>query len=256
MMQFYAFLKKEWMEQIRSHRFYVLLVIFLLFGIMNPALAKLTPWLFSLMSEEMAKQGILIAEMHVDALTSWMQYYKNITMVILLIVIMLCPILTNEYQKGTLINMVTKGLERWKIVLAKGLIMLLIWSLCYWLCFAVTYAYTAYFWDNQIAHHIVFAAACIWLFGIWMIATILCFSTIFQTSILVLVGIAGLLGVCYLCALVPAWSSFLPTQLLSALSLLSQEMTVSSFLKSGLVTSILIVGESIAAIMLFNKKML
>ena len=34
-----AFLKKEWMEWWRTGRFMVLLLIFVLFGIMNPAMA-------------------------------------------------------------------------------------------------------------------------------------------------------------------------------------------------------------------------
>ena len=40
-----AFMKKEWMDLVRSGRLMILLVIFLLFGIMNPAIAKLTPWM-------------------------------------------------------------------------------------------------------------------------------------------------------------------------------------------------------------------
>ena len=40
-----AFIKKEWMEQVRSGRLLILLILFTLFGIMNPAIAKLTPWM-------------------------------------------------------------------------------------------------------------------------------------------------------------------------------------------------------------------
>ena len=40
-----AFLKKEWMEMTRTGRMWILVLIFVLFGIMNPAMAKLTPWM-------------------------------------------------------------------------------------------------------------------------------------------------------------------------------------------------------------------
>ena len=30
--------------------------------------------------------------------------------------------LTGEYQKGTLINIITKGMSRWKIIVSKGII--------------------------------------------------------------------------------------------------------------------------------------
>lgn len=50
MRAFLAFMKKEWMEQIRSSRLIILAILFLMFGIMNPAIAKLTPWLFEVMA--------------------------------------------------------------------------------------------------------------------------------------------------------------------------------------------------------------
>ncbi len=55
---FAAFLKKEWTELARSGRLLILLVMFLLFGIMNPAIAKLTPWLMEQMAEQLAEAGL------------------------------------------------------------------------------------------------------------------------------------------------------------------------------------------------------
>ena len=46
-----AFMKKEWMEQVRSGRLLILVIIFILLGIMNPAVAKLTPWLLEMMAD-------------------------------------------------------------------------------------------------------------------------------------------------------------------------------------------------------------
>ena len=48
-----AFLKKKWMELCRTGRLLILLLIFILFGILNPALAKLTPWLMETLSESL-----------------------------------------------------------------------------------------------------------------------------------------------------------------------------------------------------------
>ena len=49
-----AMLRKEWMENVRGGRLLNLLVLFVIFGIMSPAIAKLTPWLMEMMAEEMA----------------------------------------------------------------------------------------------------------------------------------------------------------------------------------------------------------
>ena len=51
MKAFLAFLKKEWMEQLRSGRLLICGLLFLFMGIMNPATAKMTPWLLELLSE-------------------------------------------------------------------------------------------------------------------------------------------------------------------------------------------------------------
>ena len=45
MIQWTAFLKKEWIEFTRSGRVWIVLAVCIFFGIMNPAIAKLTPWM-------------------------------------------------------------------------------------------------------------------------------------------------------------------------------------------------------------------
>ena len=64
-----------------------------------------------------------MTEVRVDALTSWTQFYKNIPLALIIFLLIFSGILTVEYQKGTLINMITKGMNRWKILAAKGIIM-------------------------------------------------------------------------------------------------------------------------------------
>ena len=51
MRSFIAFLKKELMECQRGGRLLFLGILFIAFGIMNPAIAKLTPWLLEMLSE-------------------------------------------------------------------------------------------------------------------------------------------------------------------------------------------------------------
>ncbi len=50
MKQLTAFTKKEFMELIRTGKALLLMILFILFGIMNPAIAKLTPWLLETMN--------------------------------------------------------------------------------------------------------------------------------------------------------------------------------------------------------------
>ena len=87
MRSFIAFMKKEWMEQKRLSKLLILGIVFVLFGIMNPAIAKLTPWLFEIMSESLEESGMIIATVEVDAMDSWVQFFKNIPMVLIIFVL-------------------------------------------------------------------------------------------------------------------------------------------------------------------------
>ena len=66
-----AFLKKEWMEWIRTGRALVLVTVFVILGIMNPAFAKLTPWLMEMMSDSLSGAGLITTDVQIDAMTSW-----------------------------------------------------------------------------------------------------------------------------------------------------------------------------------------
>ena len=143
----------------------ILLLIFMLFGIMNPAIAKLTPWMMESMADSMAETGLVMTAVEVDAMTSWTQFYKNAPMALIVFLLMFSGILTTEYQSGTLINMVTKGIVRWKILAAKEFTVLMFWTFCYWMMYGITYGYNLYFWDNSKLAHPVFAAFCFYLEG-------------------------------------------------------------------------------------------
>lgn len=215
-----AFLKKEYMELCRSGRLLMLVLIFALFGIMNPAMAKLTPWLMETLSDSLAEAGFATMDVTVDAMTSWAQFYKNIPMGLIFFVLIFFGCFTGEYQKGTLVPVVTKGLSRRKIVLAKSLVVSASWTASYWLCFGITYGYNAFFWDNRIAAHLLFAGALTWLFGIWITALLLFFSTVAQSGTQVLFGTGGVAMGVYLLGMFPKLGGYLPVKLLDGLSLL------------------------------------
>ena len=47
---------------------------------MNPAIAKLTPWLMEQFATSLQESGLVVTEVIVNAMTSWTQFYKNIPM--------------------------------------------------------------------------------------------------------------------------------------------------------------------------------
>ena len=254
MRQLIAFTKKEWMEILRNGKFILLMIIFILFGIMNPAIAKLTPWFMEMASEEMAEAGLILTEIEVDAMTSWTQFYKNVPMALIVFVLMFSGILTWEYQKGTLINMITKGLARWKIIVAKSIIMFVLWSLGYWLCYGITYAYNAYFWDNDIAKHILFSAFCIYVMGIWLISLIVLISVFTSSASAVSIGTGTVFFGLYLLSMLPDIEKYLPVKLLSASQLLMDTGKVGDYYWALVIVVVLIIVNGIIALAGFNQR--
>ena len=254
MRQLTAFTKKEWIEVWRTGKFLILLLVFTVFGVMNPAIAKLTPWIMEQFSDSLIETGIIVTEVTVDAMASWTQFYKNIPMGLIAFLLMFSGILTVEFQKGTLINMITKGLSRNCIVLAKTMIMLLLWTLNYWLCFGITYVYNAYFWDNGIAYHIGFSAFCMYLFGIWLISLLLLMSVLATSASSVMIGTGSIFFILYLGSMLPKIKSYTPIQLTSALELMFGKLEVGEYTFSIGITCFLSAVQLLLAVMLFQKK--
>lgn len=254
MRQLAAFIRKEWIEQVRTGRFWILLILFVLFGIMNPAIAKLMPWLFELMEESIAEQGLLVQEVEVTALTSWGQFYKNISMLLLVMVVMSSGILTNEYQKGTLINMLTKGLPRWKVLVSKMLVQIFVWSVCYWCSYGITYVYTEYYWDSSIVKHCLLAAVLTYFLGVWAIALIFLASSTMENNMYVLLFVGVIFAMCYIISIAPNAAPYMPTKLLETGNLLSEAAKPEDFTKSFGVVGITGIVAVIVAVIGFNKK--
>lgn len=256
MKQYLAFTKKEWTEQFRSAKLYILLGVFVLFAVMNPAVAKLTPWLFDLLSEELAASGMNITPTEPTALDSWAQFFKNIPTALIVLVILESGIFTKEYRSGTLVMSLTKGLKRSTVVFSKATVLSLIWTVLYALYFGLSYAGTALFWDNSAAQSLGLAVFGFWLFGLWTMLLIVLFSSVFKSNLLVLLGIGGAVLLCTLLGIVPTVAKVLPTALENGTTMVYGMLEAKAFLVPSIVTGALSLLCVVVAIPIFNKKLL
>ncbi len=251
-----AFMKKEMLEQVRSGKLVILSILFVLFGIMNPAVAKMTPWLLEVMADSMAEGGMSITVGEVTAMDSWVQFFKNMPMALITFVLMEGSIFTKEYQSGTLLLSLTKGLQRYKVVSAKGLILLALWSAGYWLCFGITYVYNAYFWDNAVAQNLMLSVLCWWVFGLWVVALVVVFSVGAKENTVVLLGTGGLVLASSLLSFLPKLQKFLPTQLTDGNSLIYGLADGDKYMPALLVAAGIALTCFAISIPIFNKKQL
>ena len=251
-----TFTKKEFLEQIRSGRLFILAVIFVAFGIMNPATALMTPWLLEMMSESLAESGMSITVTEITALDSWVQFFKNAPMVLIAFVLMQSAIFTKEYSSGTLVLSLTKGLSRYKVVLAKVSALLSLWTVGYFLAFAVTYAYNAYFWDNAVAKSLMPAVMFWWLFGIFVLALLTLFSTLASSSASVLLYTGGVVLLLTALSAIPKVAKYLPVALTDGNSLIYGTLVASDYTVAVIITAAAILVCLILSIPIFNKKQL
>ena len=256
MKRFWAFLKKEFLETLRSGKLLILGILFSAIGIMNPAIAKLTPWFMEIFAEEFAESGIIITEIAIDALTSWTQFFKNIPIALIVFVFMFSNSFTQEYESQTLVLVLTKGLHRYKVILAKLLNMQIIWAFGYALCFLITYAYNAYFWDNSIAIGLIPPTINWWIFGAFTISLMVLFSVLSRKYSGVLLGTSAVLLASFVLGLLPKAAKYMPTSLMNSAALLIGQETWSDYTATIIVTAVLSVIGIIASIPVFNKKTL
>ena len=251
-----ALMKKEWMEQARTGKLMILGMIFVLFGIMNPAIAKLTPWLLEEMADSLSESGIIIIDIKVSALDSWVQFFKNMPIALIIFVLMEGGIFTKEYQSGTLVLTLTKGLDRKMVVLTKAVTLLVLWSVGYWLCFGITYGYNMYFWDNSIASHLMFSVTGWWLFGVWVIALMVLFSSVATANTGVFLGAGGGVLACYVLTFFPKLKTYSPAMLTEANALIYGKTEPAEYMTAVAVAAVTGIICLVGSLILIKKKKL
>jgi len=123
--------------------------------------------------------GVVITLPEPTAYDAWAQFFKNATqMGLFVMVILFSGVLSSELSKGTLINLLTKGLSRTAVILSKYTCMVSVWTISISLCFGLTYGYTAYL-SHKVKHQICcFLCFGLWLFGLFFTGGVIIFSHI------------------------------------------------------------------------------
>ena len=251
-----AFTKKEIMEQIRQGKLLFLCILFCALGIMNPAIAKLTPWFYEIFADSLSQSGIVITEVEVSALDSWLQFFKNVPMGLIAFVLIEGSIFTKEYSSGTLVLSLTKGLPRRNVLISKTLILVSMWTVMYWLCFGITYAYNAYFWDNSVAKNLLLSVICCWVFGLLVSLLIVMLSTLTKASTGVFLGVGAVVLVSYIVSMIPKAERYLPTFLMDGNSLICGIKEAEDYIAALVISIVAIIVCFILSIPVFNKKQL
>ncbi|MEG0329843.1 MAG: ABC transporter permease subunit [Longicatena sp.] len=251
-----AFIKKEWMEHIRTYKFLIMAIIFIIFGIMSPLFAKLMPEVLKSMS---GVNGISLIEIPTPtAIDSYTQFFKNVTqMGLIVLLLVFSGLLSQEISKGTLIPLLTKGLSRTSVILAKYFVALCIWTICYYGAFLITYLYTIFLFPSMVVHHLFISVLCAWLFGAFLLALFLFASSVGRGNYGGLLLSVLFIGLLFILNLIPNVAQYSPLTLISV----NVEMLKPTYILSDIFCSFIITIVSsfvllFSSVLVFKKKKL
>ncbi len=249
---FIAFTKKEMMESFRTYKFYILGVVFLLFGFMNPIIAKVMPDLLS----SLLPEGMNITMSPPTALDAWSQFFKNGSqMGIMILVVIFSGIMAGEFSKGTLVNILTKGMARPTVIFSKLTAATVQWTVSYLLCVSVTYGYTAYFWTMEGVNHLFLSLFGLWLFGELAIGLVILGGILFKNLYGSLLFTGGIIVLMTMLSILPQTSAYNPITLSSAnMGLLTGGYEISKFVTASVATFVCLVVSILISVVVFNKK--
>jgi ABC-2 type transport system permease protein len=254
MRNYFAFLKKELLESARTYKLLIMLIVFFVFGIMSPLTAKLLP---EIMSSVMT-DGIIINLPEPAAIDSWTQFFKNISQIGLFVtVILFSGILSSELSKGTLVNMLTKGLSRSTVILSKFTSIVTVWTISYILAFVVAFGYTVYLFPNDAISNLLFSVFCLWLFGVFLLAALMFASTLVKSNYGCLLITGAILVVLVIFNMFPALQKYNPLSLATNnVALLTNDVEVSKLLYAVAVSIVCSLLLIIASVTVFRKRQL
>ncbi len=237
---FFAFTKKEFIEQLRTCKALILGLVCLFIGLSSPIMAKLLPQLL----ETMPMDGLIIILPPSTYMDAYSQFYKNMTqMGVVVILLVFGSLLTRELEVGTLIPLLSKGLSRFSVIMAKFTASLGLWTVCYGGAVLVNYGYTLFLFGNHSTKGLFFSSFALWLYGVFVLGVILLCNTAGQGHYIPLLLSSLVLIVLFALNSLPGSRIWNPTALASESLPLFQGTAVSGDLLSP-------IGITLAAILL------
>jgi ABC-2 type transport system permease protein len=221
---------------------------------MSPLFAKLMPDIIGGMEIE----GIQITIPEPTAVDAYTQFFKNLTEIGMIVVLLVFGgTVSSELEKGTLINILAKGLQRSTVLLSKYSAAVMLWTVGYALSAVTAYGYTSYLFGNAAIDNLVFSVFCLWVFGCFVLALIFISSTIASGNFGGLILSAAALVIMIALGVIPGTDKYNPITLASKnMAILTGSQDIKELYVTLLITGILILLCMILSISLFKKKRL
>ncbi len=204
--------KKEWLEQRRSRKFLIAVIVLTFFGMTSPLLAKFMPQMLALIPGASSIASLVPEPTVQDAVA---QYIKNITQFgVLMALLFAMGSVASEKEKGTAALVLTKPLPRSSFLLAKFLALALTFTVALALAGVSAYYYTAVLFGAPDGLNWFLLNALLLLYMLVYVAVTLLFSTLVKTQYIAMGASFGVLILLGILGAIPGWSASLPDGLI------------------------------------------
>lgn len=251
MSTFTVLIRKELLEQWRTRKLIIISAVLLIFGMFSPLIAKLTPDLIN--SIDLGFEINLPEPTYQDA---YMQYFKNITQICLLVVLVVFSgFISEEISRGTVVLLLSKGLSRRTFVFAKFFTSILLWSATFFLSAITCYGYIEYLFPNQNPQNLILSLISLWLFGVFLLSLLTLGNMIGHSSYLAVVFTLSIWGLLALLNIFPEFIKYSPLALSSwNMEMILGEKDLIDLLLPFIVTGILIIICLTSTMIVFSKQ--
>ena len=250
-MNFMTALYKEFLEQRRTRKLLIALVILILFGMTSPLMAKMIPQIMTLVPGGEAYAGLIPDPTINDAVT---QYIKNVTQFgVLLALVFSMGAMAVEKDKGTAAMILSKPMPRSSFLLAKFAALALTFIIAVALAGVACYYYTYFLFGKLELLNWIILNGLILLYILMYVAITLLYSTLTRTQY-VAIGLSfGTLIVLGILGGFPGIGGYFPDALINNAAMLMGGYPVTNW--TGLWVSFgLIVVSLTAAWLVFRKQ--
>ena len=153
--------------------------------------------------------------------------------------------------------MVTKGLSRKAVILAKYTVAAALMTISYWIGYAATYGYTTLLWNDNDLSNVAFAAVSLWIVGFLYLSILMIGCVIFKQTFTSILFTGGIVAIISLLGMIEPIAKFNPFILTSKnVDLISGEAVPADFMIPAFISIVLSIFGVLIAIRLFNKKQL
>ena len=259
MKNYLIFLNKELFESYKTYKLLIMAAVFLFLGMASPVTAIFMPEILKwAVSSDPATAGMDLSSLITVpvAFDSWMQFFSGYVgqMGIFALVIVFSGMLSSEFSRGTLTIMLSKGLSRSTVILAKLTNAFIIWTASYALAALVAWAYTIYFFPGEAVPNLFLAIFCLWVFGVFLLSLTMLMATLTKRGFACLLALGASAVVMILLNLSPKIAKYNPGSLVDLpIRLTSGTATPSQTIPVLVFALIWIVLLSALSILVFSK---